>query len=148
MQCLWLTTSGIIWPHPVFSVVLLQPYHQDPIPKRQTPPPPPPVIHDEIQEYEVERILDSRFFREKLEYLVCWKGYGAADDLWIPVRDVSGARRLVTAFHRQNPEAPQHISAATHASLPFQPFTNFTEPTKQTLFDWTIGHADTHTAKP
>ena len=92
--------------HPVFSVVLLQPYHQDLIPERQTPPPPPPVIHDGIQEYEVERILDSQFFRGKLEYLVHWKGYGAADDLWIPERDVSGARRLVTVFHRQNSEVP------------------------------------------
>ena len=116
--------------HLVFSVVLLRPYHHDPIPKRQTPLPPPPVICDGIQEYEVEKILDSQFFRGKLEYLVRWKGYGAADDLWIPERDVSGARRLVTEFHRQNPEASRHISAATHASLPFQPFTNFTEPTK------------------
>ena len=45
--------------HPVFSVVLLQPYHQNPIPEQQTPPPPPPVIHDGTQEYEVEKILDS-----------------------------------------------------------------------------------------
>ena len=36
---------------------------------------------------------------------------------------------------------------ATHTSLPFQPFTNFTEPTKQTLFYWTIGHNVTRTAK-
>ena len=71
--------------HPIFSVVLLQPYHQDPIPEQQTPPPPPSVIHDGIQEYEVERILDSQFFRGKLEYLVCWKGYGAADDLMFPI---------------------------------------------------------------
>ena len=134
--------------HPIFSVVLLWPYHQDSIPEWQTPPPPPPVICNGIQEYEVEKILDSWFFRGKLEYLVCWKGYGAADNLWIPERDVSCPRRLVTEFHKQNPEAPWCISAAMHASFPFQPFTNFTEPTKQTLFDWMIGHTVTCTAKP
>ena len=134
--------------HPVFSVVLLWPYHQDPIPEWQTPPPPPPVIHDGIQEYEVEKILDSQSFRGRLEYLVHWKGYGAADDLWIPEKDVSSARRLVTEFYKQNPEASWCISATIHTSLPFQPFTNFTEPTKRTLFDWTIGRAVTHTAEP
>ena len=82
--------------HLVFSIVLLQPYHQDPIPEQKTLPPPTLIICDGSQEYEVEKILDSWLFRGKLGYLVCWKGYGAADDLWIPERDISGARWLVT----------------------------------------------------
>ena len=30
----------------------------------------PPVVHDGVEEYEVEQILDSGVFRGKLEYLV------------------------------------------------------------------------------
>ena len=90
--------------HPVFSVVLLHPYEEDPVPEHHTPPPPPPIIWDGVPEYEVERILDSWVFCGRLEYLVCWKGYGTADDQWVPARDVSGARRLVAEFHKWNPE--------------------------------------------
>ena len=79
---------------------------------------------------EVEKILDSRVFRGRLEYLVRWKGYGAADDLWIPAKEAVGSKRRITEFHKRNPEAPKRISAATYAALPFQPIENFTEPTK------------------
>ena len=133
--------------HPVFSVVLLHPYEEDPIVERHSLPPPPPIIQDGIQEYEVEKILDSRIFRGRLEYLVRWKGYGAAEDLWVPTQDVSGAKRLVREFHRLNPEAPQRISASLYASLPFQPLVNFTEPPKRTLFDWTAGRYSIHDAE-
>ena len=70
--------------HPVFSVTLLRPYDDDPIAERQEchPPPPPPVICDSIKEYEVEKILDSRIFHGKVEYLVHWKGYGVEEDEW------------------------------------------------------------------
>ena len=57
-----------------------------------------------------------------LEYLVCWKGYGAAAGKWLPVRDDSGERRLVTEFHKWNPEAPQCISAAYMPFSPSSPF--------------------------
>ena len=56
-------------------------------------PPPSPVIWDGVQEFEVEKILDSQVFWGRLEYLVCWKGYGAADDLWIPKKEAAGAKR-------------------------------------------------------
>ena len=50
------------------------------------------MIKDRVKEYEVECILDSRVFRNKLEYLVCWKGYGVEEDEWRPVKDVKGVR--------------------------------------------------------
>jgi len=88
--------------------------------------PPPPVVKDRVEEYEVERLLDSRLFRGKLEYLVCWKGYGVEEDKWRPV-DVKGSRRLVSEFHHWNPEAPQHISTLDFSNLPFLPLSNFTD---------------------
>ena len=102
-------------------------------------PPSPSTYKDGVQEFEVEKILDSQFFRGRLEYLVCWKGYGAADDLWIPAKEATGAKRRIAEFHKQNPEAPKHISVAAYATLPFQPIENFTEPAKQASFDWTQG---------
>ena len=95
--------------HPVFSVTLLRPFEGDSIAKRQEchPPPPPPIVRDGIEEYEVEKILNSQIFRGKVEYLVCWKGYGVEEDEWCPVRDVQGSKQLVAEFHRTHLQAPR-----------------------------------------
>src|SRR5467141_2673510 len=89
--------------------------------------PPPPVVRDGVEEYKVECILDSRIFRGKLEYLIRSKGYGIEEDEWRPSDDVKCAKKLVSEFHWQNPEAPQHISAIDFSKLPFCPLTNFTD---------------------
>ena len=118
--------------HPVFSVVLLHPYEEDPVLEHHTPPPPPPpIIQDGVPEYEVERILDSQVFHGRLEYLVYWKGYGAADDQWAPARDVSGARRLVAEFHKRR----------------IQRLLNTFQLLIRGLFDWTKGRDLTHDPK-
>ena len=72
--------------HPVFSVTLPCPYDDDPITERQERHPLllPLVVHDGVKEYEVEKILNSRIFHGKVEYLVCWKGYGVEEDEWQP----------------------------------------------------------------
>ena len=70
--------------------------------------------------FEVEKILDSQVFQGRLEYLVHVKGYGAADNLWIPEKEAVGAKRHIAEFHKQNPEAPKCISAAAYAALPFR----------------------------
>ena len=62
--------------HPVFHIDLLTLYHETPThgPNYQCPP---PDLVDREEEYEVEKILDSQHFgrRQKLQYLVKWKGY-------------------------------------------------------------------------
>ena len=55
--------------------MLLRPYSTDTIAEHIQQDPPPPVIKVGVEEYEVEHILDSQVFRNKLEYLVHWKGY-------------------------------------------------------------------------
>ena len=50
------------------------------------------MIKDGVEEYEVEHILDSQVFRNKLEYLVNWKGYRVKEIEWRLAEDIKGAR--------------------------------------------------------
>jgi len=55
--------------HPVFHVSLLETYSESTLLNRIQPPPPCVEIEDHV-EYEVEQVLDSRWRRGKLEYLI------------------------------------------------------------------------------
>ncbi|KAG6870448.1 hypothetical protein C0995_012907, partial [Termitomyces sp. Mi166 len=54
--------------HPVFNMVKLFPAPKDPIPGHRPNSPPPPVLINHKEEYEVEKILDSRLFWHKLQF--------------------------------------------------------------------------------
>ncbi|GLB41115.1 putative retrotransposable element tf2 155 kda protein type 1-like [Lyophyllum shimeji] len=95
--------------HPVFNAVKLRLAPPDPIPGRRARPPPPPTLIDDEEWFDVEDILDSRFFRRKLQYKVKWKGYGSEDASWEPVENVAHARDLVREFHRRHPDAPKQV---------------------------------------
>src|SRR5882724_9311774 len=125
--------------HLVFSVMLLRPYSTDTIAKHVQRDPSPPVIKDRVEEYEVECILDSQVFRNKLEYLVCWKGYGVEEDEWGLAGDVKSMRQLVLEFHHRNPEVPQYISSLNFASLPICPISNFTDTLDTVPSGWATG---------
>ena len=90
--------------HPVFHVSLLSPVPQDPHPDH-VPPPPPPVEVDGEEEYEVEDILDSKKFRNRLKYLVQWIGWNAPT--WEYAEYVINANERVADFHRRYPEKPR-----------------------------------------
>ena len=60
--------------HTVFHVSLLEPAASNPL-AGQKQPAPPPIICDDNVEFEVEEILDSKFVRKTLKYLVRWVGY-------------------------------------------------------------------------
>ncbi|CAJ0922518.1 unnamed protein product [Ranitomeya imitator] len=57
---------------------------------------------DEDGEFEISSILDSRWHRGRLQYLVSWKNFGPEDNSWVKAEDVS-ASRLIKAFHRRFP---------------------------------------------
>ncbi|GLB39299.1 putative retrotransposable element tf2 155 kda protein type 1-like [Lyophyllum shimeji] len=95
--------------HPVFNAVKLRLAPPDPIPGRRARPPPPPTLIDNEEWFDVEDILDSRFFRRKLQYKVKSKGYGYEDASWEPVENVAHARDLVREFHRRHPDAPKQV---------------------------------------
>ena len=54
--------------------------------------PPQPIDCNGVEKYEVEQILDSQIFRDKLEYLVCWNGYGIEEEEWRPTKDIKASR--------------------------------------------------------
>jgi transposase InsO family protein len=85
--------------HPVFHVSLLRKYQQNPaeFSERYRPPPPPVAIGDQ-QEYEVERILDKRQRRSRIEYLVKWVGYALYDATWEPLDNLANAQDAVRDF--------------------------------------------------
>ncbi|GLB45967.1 putative integrase core domain containing protein [Lyophyllum shimeji] len=94
--------------HPVFNAVKLRLAPPDPIPGRRTRPPPPPTLIDNEEWFDVEDILDSRFFRRKLQYKVKWKGYGYEDASWERVENV--------ARPRPGPQVPSPTSRGPQAS--------------------------------
>lgn len=105
---------------PVFHVSLLSKYSSSTIPGRKQPEPPPLEVEGE-EEYKVERILDSCFNRQRLEYLVQWKGYDASHNDWEPAVNIKNAAELVAKFHKRHPSAPQIISANFFGVLNFKP---------------------------
>src|SRR6266487_507281 len=93
--------------HPVFPVIKLTLAPQDSFSRCNKPTPLPEIIDDE-EHYEVEEILNSRFHRRKLQYLVKWKGFGYEENSWADESDVF-MPRLVREFHQTHPAAPCRI---------------------------------------
>lgn len=101
--------------HPVFHVSKLRRYVQsdpDEFPDREDvniQPPPPVITGDGDQEYEVERILDKKTFREGkgkkkksvVKYLVKWRGYEDCDNSWEPIENLVNAPDLVNEFEEK-----------------------------------------------
>jgi hypothetical protein len=74
--------------HNVFHVKLLERHHTEYFPRRRHPPPPPIEIDGEEQ-YKVDEVLDSRIYRGKLQYKICWLSHEPEDDTWEPAHHVS-----------------------------------------------------------
>ena len=64
--------------HPVFHVSLFEPHVPNTFPGRVVEVP-LPIQVDGLPEIEVNSILDSRFRRRKLYYLVDWVGYNQSE---------------------------------------------------------------------
>ena len=88
--------------HPIFHVSLLEPYKDSTILGRLQAPP-LPIEVDGAEEIEVLEILDSRINREKLEYLVHWKGYEVHERTWKPAANLKNAPEMIAEFHGEYP---------------------------------------------
>jgi hypothetical protein len=99
--------------HPIFHSDLLSRFSEPIYDHQKGDDRPPPDVIDDHEEYEVERILDSRFYRRKLQYLVLWKGYPPEDATWEPEKNVEHAPDAIVDFHHEHPGAPRRIHVAT-----------------------------------
>uniref|UniRef100_A0A803K5R9 Gypsy retrotransposon integrase-like protein 1 n=1 Tax=Xenopus tropicalis TaxID=8364 RepID=A0A803K5R9_XENTR len=90
--------------HPVFHVSLLKKVVENPFPGRIGAPPEPVTVQG-VEEFEVQAILDSRYRRGRLQYLVQWKGYTPEDNSWESSTNVH-APQLIRAFHKKFPGKP------------------------------------------
>ncbi|CAI5799260.1 Hypothetical predicted protein [Podarcis lilfordi] len=61
---------------------------------------------EDLEEFEIQQILDLRFCRRQLLYLVSWKGYGPAKNSWVQSQDLH-APDLQRQFHRMYPHEPK-----------------------------------------
>jgi hypothetical protein len=104
--------------HDVFHVNLLEKYYENTITGRETLPPPPVSVlvgEEIVDEYEVESIVDSRCHRNKMQYLVHWKGYGIDERSWLSIDELTNAQEAVKLFHDNNPDAcSECVSAVCH----------------------------------
>ena len=56
---------------------------------------------DGAEEFEVERILDKRVARNRVEYLVHRRGYSPERNTWEPLKNLGNARDLVSEFEQR-----------------------------------------------
>jgi len=91
--------------HNVFHVSLLDRY--TPPTAGQPPSEPQPTVVDDSDEWEVDRILDSKRRYRKLHYLVQWAGYSYVRTSWEPAENLGNAQELVDEFHREHPRKPR-----------------------------------------
>jgi hypothetical protein len=109
--------------HDVCHTDLLTPYRETPTHGANYQHPPPDLV-DGVEEYEVERVLDShRYGRgRKLQYLIAWKGYPDSDNQWVGWDDAEGAEEAIREFKHLNPDREIHIKASIDSPCPSAPY--------------------------
>jgi len=53
---------------------------------------------EEVEEWEVEKILNKRKIRGVEKYLVCWKGFIVEYDTWEKKEDLGNAKEVLEEF--------------------------------------------------
>jgi hypothetical protein len=91
--------------HNVFHTSLLRSSYENDsemFPSRTITNVQPPVVKsiniDEEDEWEIEKLIDRRLKRNRLEYLVRWKGWSSEYDEWKTVDQLQNARQLMIEY--------------------------------------------------
>src|SRR4051812_14318325 len=80
----------------IFHISILKPYTASNTFPRTLPP--PPDVIDDVEEYEVERIIAERKRYNRSEFLVTWKGYPDSDNTWEPMQNLDNAAEALEHF--------------------------------------------------
>ena len=96
--------------HPVVNISRVKPYHDRLEGQPSHWPGPVNVTKDRDNEWEVDRIIDSRYKNKKLEFLIHWKGYEDTDHTWELKSNLSNAKEALTDFYHANPSSPRALS--------------------------------------
>jgi len=62
----------------------------------------------EEEEYEVEKVVDKRIHKGKVEYLLKWKGYSSDDNTWEP-EDSLECPELLEEYERNRAHGKQPV---------------------------------------
>jgi hypothetical protein len=100
-----LDLPNTMWNLNVFHVLQLDRYTPPVI--GQPPNKPLPMIVAASEEWEVDRILDSKRQYRKFLNLVEWAEYRSVRTTWEPAEILRNAQELVDQFHRSHPRKPR-----------------------------------------
>jgi hypothetical protein len=102
--------------HAVWNVSKIHPYREDPQNPNFTQP--PAEIVEGEPEWEVERILDSKFAHGNLKFLVKWLGWPDAENSWQDEDDLENAPEIIAKFYKEFPNAPRRLPDGTKSGRP------------------------------
>ena len=92
------------------------------------------VIIDDSEQWEVDRILDSKWRYRKLHYPVQWAGYSHVRPSWEAAANLDNTRELVEEFHQKAPgEATLRCWDRTNWTTCFLSFLLDTGPVQMVL---------------
>ena len=111
----------------MFHISLLNLVKLTSIPLHGFPPAPLPLyVQDDHKYYEIENILDSHRIKNRMQYLVKWKGYPDSDNSLESLAHIP-ARSLIKEFYRRNPTKPRSSHHQIHT-------VSFGSPSSQLLW--------------
>jgi hypothetical protein len=96
--------------HPIFHVALLEPAPANARTDTE-------METNNDDEYQVEKILDTKLEGQAIKYLIKWKDYPNSENTWEPEKHLRRCYGMVRQFHRQNPDLPQKTARALPSTM-------------------------------